>query len=172
MSPYVRDLSADLLARSGELGAELADLIMSSDIRCRDETVVPTDDLVRSCRDKIELLLVALAGVKVPQTEGSREIGRRRAAQGMPLVTTLRGYRIGGGFSWNVLVRSADHSAASREGGEQRTAGQVSNPGPESAQAAGTPSCSSASSPATPSSSPPEGTKTDPGRSTLVQPPI
>ena len=56
VSPYVRDLSAALLARSGELGAELAELIMSSDIRYRDETVVPTDDLVRSCRDNVELL--------------------------------------------------------------------------------------------------------------------
>ena len=115
VSPYVRDLSAALLARSGELGAELAELIISSDIRYRDETVVPNDDLVRSCRDNVELLFAALAGVQVPQTEGPRETGRRRAAQGMPLPATLRGYRIGGRFVWNVLLRSADHTAASRE---------------------------------------------------------
>ncbi|HEY5117214.1 MAG TPA: hypothetical protein VIJ00_16955, partial [Nakamurella sp.] len=115
VSPYVRDLSAALLARSDELGAELAELIMSSDIRYRDETVVPADDLVRSCRDNVEILFATLACVQVPQTEGPRETGRRRAGQGMPLPATLRGYRIGGRFVWNVLLRSADHTAASRE---------------------------------------------------------
>jgi hypothetical protein len=115
VSPYVRDLSAALLARSDELGAELAELIMSSDIRYRDETVVPADDLVRSCRDNVELLFATLACVQVPQTEGPRETGRRRAGQGMPLPATLRGYRIGGRFVWNVLLRCSDHTAASRE---------------------------------------------------------
>jgi sugar diacid utilization regulator len=33
----------------------------------------------------------------------------------MPLTATLRGYRIGGRFIWNVLVRSADHTTAARE---------------------------------------------------------
>ena len=88
---------------------------MSSDIRYRDETVVPTDDLVRSCRDNVELLFATLAGVQAPQTEGPRETGRRRAAQGMPLPTTLRGYRIGGRFVWNVLLRNSDQTPASRE---------------------------------------------------------
>ena len=33
----------------------------------------------------------------------------------MPLSTTLRGYRIGGRFIWNVLLRSSDDSPASRD---------------------------------------------------------
>jgi len=115
VSPYVRDLSATLLARSDELGAELADLIKATDIRYRDENVVPTEDLVRSCRDNIELLFATLAGRALPQTDGPRETGRRRAEQGMPLATTLRGYRIGGRFIWNVLLRNSDHTAASDE---------------------------------------------------------
>ena len=115
VSPYVRDLSATLMTRSDELGAELAELIKATDIRYRDDNVVPTADLVRSCRDNLELLFATLAGAPVPQTDGPRETGRRRAEQGMPLATTLRGYRIGGRFIWNVLLRNSDHTAASRE---------------------------------------------------------
>ena len=33
VSPYVRELSATLLTRSGELGAELAELIKATDSR-------------------------------------------------------------------------------------------------------------------------------------------
>lgn len=115
VNPYVRELSATLLARSDELGAELAELIKATDIRYRDENVVPTEDLVRSCRDNIELLFATLAGRELPQADGPRETGRRRAEQGMPLATTLRGYRIGGRFIWNVLLRNSDHTAASDE---------------------------------------------------------
>ena len=115
VSPYVRELSATLLARSDELGVELAELIRAVDIRYRDEHVVSTADLVRSCSDNIELIFSALAGLASPVKEGPRETGRRRAEQGMPLAVTLRGYRIGGRFVWNVLVRSSDRSAAARE---------------------------------------------------------
>jgi hypothetical protein len=115
VSPYVRDLSATLLTRSGELGAELAELIKATDIRYRDEHVVSTADLVRSCSDNIEMIFCALAGLPSPRAEGPRETGRRRAEQGMPLAVTLRGYRIGGRFVWNVLVRSSDRSAPARE---------------------------------------------------------
>ncbi len=115
VSPYVRDLSETLLTRSGELGAELAELIKATDIRYRDEHVVSTADLVRSCSDNIEMIFCALAGLPSPRAEGPRETGRRRAEQGMPLAVTLRGYRIGGRFIWNVLLRSSDDSPASRD---------------------------------------------------------
>jgi len=115
LDPSVRALCATLLTRSDELGAELADLIRRTDVRYRDESVVPADDLVRSCRNNIEMLFSALAGRAVPSTEGPWETGRRRAAQGMPLPTTLRGYRIGGRFVWNVLLRNSDSTAAARE---------------------------------------------------------
>ena len=115
VDPYVQELSTALLAKSDALGAELADLIKRTDSRYRDETVVPTADLVRSCQDNIVMLFSALAGRATPATEGPRETGRRRAEQGMPLAATLRGYRIGGRFIWNVLVRSADQDAAARE---------------------------------------------------------
>jgi len=115
VSPYVRELSATLLTRSGELGAELAELIKATDSRYRDEHVVTTEDLVRSCSDNIEMIFCALAGLPSPATEGPRETGRRRAEQGMPLAVTLRGYRIGGRFVWNVLVRHSDRSEAARD---------------------------------------------------------
>jgi PucR C-terminal helix-turn-helix domain/GGDEF-like domain len=115
VNPYVRDLSATLMTRSAELGAELAELIRATDIRYRDENVVPRTELVRSCQDNLELLFATLAGLPAPHTSGPQETGRRRAEQGIPLEMTLRGFRIGGRFIWNVLVRSADHSAASRE---------------------------------------------------------
>ena len=72
VSPYVRELSATLLAGSGELGAELAELIKSTDIRYRDEHVVPTADLVAVVQRNIELIFSALAGLPSPATEGPR----------------------------------------------------------------------------------------------------
>ena len=105
VDPYVQQLSAALVTKSDELGVELADLIKQTDSRYQDENVVPTADLVRSCQDNIEMLFSALAGRVNPVVEGPRETGRRRAVQGMPLAATLRGYRIGGRFIWNVLVR-------------------------------------------------------------------
>lgn len=115
LSPYVRGLAAGLVPRSGELGAELAELIKATDIRYGAESVVPMADLVRSCQNNIEQILGTLAGAALPQTDGPRETGRRRAEQGMPLATTLRGYRIGGRFIWNVLLRSAEHTPAAHE---------------------------------------------------------
>jgi hypothetical protein len=115
LSPYVRTLSATLLTKSEELGVELAELIKATDIRYRDENVVPAEELVRSCRDNLELLFATLAGVPAPHTYGPQETGRRRAEQGIPLEMTLRGYRIGGRFIWNVLLRNADRNAAAME---------------------------------------------------------
>jgi hypothetical protein len=40
-----------------------------------------------------------------PALHGAREVGRRRAAQGIPLEAVLRAYRLGGQVTWEALLK-------------------------------------------------------------------
>ena len=113
--PYLQALSADLLLRVEELGAELADRIRSVDPIYREGRIVTVDDLRETCRANLTLVFSRLAGHSKITTEAPALTGRRRAEQGMPLPTTLRAYRIGGRFIWEVLLRHADTSAVTQE---------------------------------------------------------
>ncbi|MQA34060.1 PucR family transcriptional regulator [Modestobacter roseus] len=44
--------------------------------------------------------------------DAAREVGRRRAVQGMPLETVLRAYRLGGQVTWEELRRAAQEADA------------------------------------------------------------
>ncbi len=113
--PHVRALSASLLLRVEELGAELADRIRSVDPVYREGRIVTVDDLQETCRANLTLVFARLAGSSEINIQAPALTGRRRAEQGMPLPTTLRAYRIGGRFIWEVLLRHADTSSVSKE---------------------------------------------------------
>lgn len=66
------------------------------------------DELRRSTRDSLEQGLLALIGGRMPERpagQGPREVGRRRAAQGIPLEAVLRAYRLGGQVTWEALLK-------------------------------------------------------------------
>ena len=93
--PHVRALSASLLLRVEELGAELADRIRSVDPVYREGRIVTVDDLQETCRANLTLVFARLAGSSEINIQAPALTGRRRAEQGMPLPTTLRAYRLG-----------------------------------------------------------------------------
>ena len=77
-------------------------------------------DLRASTRSNLEgglrSLMAAAAGTGTPHLASAREVGRRRAAQRLPLEAVLRAYRLGGQVTWESLL------AVSREGnGEHDT---------------------------------------------------
>ena len=74
--PHVQALSADLLLRVEELGAELADRIRSVDPVYREGRIVTVDDLRETCRANLTLVFSRLAG--------SSEIDRRGSGADRP----------------------------------------------------------------------------------------
>ena len=113
--PDLRALSAHLLSHVDQLGAELTERIRSADPVYRDGRIVTAEDLRETCTANLVLVFSRLAGKPPVSTEAPAQTGRRRAEQGMPLPTTLRAYRIGGRFIWDVLRRHTDTSAVSQE---------------------------------------------------------
>ena len=108
----VRAVSRDLLAKISDLSVQLADRIRAAEPLYRDEAVVPSRDLVRSCRHNLEHILSQLAGDAPPTVAPARATGRRRAEQGIPLTAILHAYRIGGHFVWESLLAGADTGVA------------------------------------------------------------
>src|SRR3712207_889810 len=45
-------------------------------------------------------------------TRGAREVGRRRAEQGIPLEAVLRAYRLGGQVTWEALLEVSRRSSS------------------------------------------------------------
>ncbi|WP_051579912.1 PucR family transcriptional regulator [Pseudonocardia acaciae] len=65
------------------------------------------DDLRATCRGNLERALTQLAGDLpdgVDGAERTKETGRKRARQGVPLETVLRAYRLGGRVLWDRLL--------------------------------------------------------------------
>ena len=76
--------------------------------RLHDLLLDSEEELRRTTRDNLEHGLLALVGVPVadrPALHDAREVGRRRAAQGIPLEAVLRAYRLGGQVTWEALLR-------------------------------------------------------------------
>ncbi|TFV71854.1 PucR family transcriptional regulator [Blastococcus sp. CT_GayMR20] len=69
------------------------------------------DELRRSTRANLErglgTLIGAASGNRVTSLRDAREVGRRRAAQGIPLEAVLRAYRLGGQMTWEALLQVA-----------------------------------------------------------------
>jgi hypothetical protein len=79
--PHVRALSASLLLRVEELGAELADRIRSVDPVYREGRIVTVDDLQETCRANLTLVFARLAGSSEINIQAPALTGRRRAEQ-------------------------------------------------------------------------------------------
>lgn len=57
----------------------------------------------------MRVLIGAASGTRTPQRD-AREVGRRRAAQGIPLEAVLRAYRLGGQVTWEALLEVSRRS--------------------------------------------------------------
>lgn len=68
---------------------------------------VERDDLWRSVHRNLEVVLLAMAEQRSPtepELAVRRELGRRRAQQGMPAEDIMRAFRIGYGVLWEILT--------------------------------------------------------------------
>lgn len=72
------------------------------------ETMVPRQDLAASVHRNLEVILLGLAERRGPRPEElvvRRELGARRAAQGLPIDALIQAYHVGYRELWAALVR-------------------------------------------------------------------
>ncbi|RBY74474.1 PucR family transcriptional regulator [Blastococcus sp. TF02-09] len=102
------DLTPLLLEQLDAMTDRMVDVLSRTEPAYRELLLDSEEELRRSMRDNLEHGLLALVGASVaerPALHGAREIGRRRAAQGIPLEAVLRAYRLGGQVTWEALLR-------------------------------------------------------------------
>jgi hypothetical protein len=104
-----------IAAVAGRVEAELDDLVERITAAIHEEIptyrtgLVPRDDLRHSVLRNIQALLVGLAERRVPRTdevEIRRELGTRRALQGLPVDAVIQAYHVGYRELWQTLVRA------------------------------------------------------------------
>lgn len=74
----------------------------------RDEDAVPPDDLRQSVERNLEMMLIGIAEHRGPTAEEvavRRELGARRAIQGVPIDALIQAYHVGYRELWQTLVR-------------------------------------------------------------------
>jgi hypothetical protein len=110
----VASLARALLHRIPEISDRLVRAIYDRDENYREHRLVPDDDLRRSCSENLHEYicgLILLPDQREAPVVVARATGRRRAAQGLPLESLLRAYRLGGAVVWEeLLVEAAGRS--------------------------------------------------------------
>jgi hypothetical protein len=114
------DLAPLLLDELDAMTDRLVDLLLRSESAYRELVGSGAAEFRGSVRANLELglasLIGAASGTGRASLAGAREVGRRRAAQGLPLEAVLRAYRLGGQVTWETLL------AVSRTGGSEHDA--------------------------------------------------
>ncbi|MGY2127039.1 PucR family transcriptional regulator [Blastococcus sp. SYSU DS0617] len=108
VSSRLVDLAPLLLEQLDAMTDRMVDVLSRTEPAYRDFIADSEEELRRSTRDNLEHGLLALVGAPVPDRpalHGAREVGRRRAAQGIPLEAVLRAYRLGGQVTWEALLK-------------------------------------------------------------------
>jgi PucR C-terminal helix-turn-helix domain len=103
-------------ARVDAMTDRMVGVLLQTEPVYRDLARYGGDELRSSTRANLERGVQALSGrprngARGGSVAGAREVGRRRAAQGIPLEAVLRAYRLGGQVTWEELL------AVSRDAG-------------------------------------------------------
>src|SRR5262245_61611524 len=69
--------------------------------------LVPPDEVRRSCLDNLRLVFGSIGHTEARESPPSREHGRRRARDGVPLTTVMEAYRVGSRFIWERVAELA-----------------------------------------------------------------
>jgi hypothetical protein len=136
------DLTPLLLEQLDAMTDRMVDVLSRTEPSYRDLLLDSEEELRRTTRDNLEHGLLALVGVPVaerPALHDAREIGRRRAAQGIPLEAVLRAYRLGGQVTWEALLRVSAQAGGRHDNVLLQVAGTVwrTNDGESAALAEG-----------------------------------
>jgi PucR C-terminal helix-turn-helix domain len=124
MQPFRPEVAARLTELAplllGELDAmtdRMIEVLQRTEPAYRDLFEQGGEEVRSSTRENLDrglrLLIGAMSGAPTDFLCGAREVGRRRAAQGIPLEAVLRAYRLGGQVTWEGLL------AASRTGNRE-----------------------------------------------------
>ncbi|MBW3658339.1 MAG: helix-turn-helix domain-containing protein [Actinobacteria bacterium] len=103
----------DIAALASSVAADLDELVDDIVERIVDEVpdygvAVPSDDLHASVLRTIDMMLVGIAENRSPRAEEisiRRELGHRRALQGLPVRQLIQAYHVGYRELWQALVR-------------------------------------------------------------------
>ncbi|RBY84570.1 CdaR family transcriptional regulator [Blastococcus sp. TF02A-30] len=111
----LRELSPLLLDQLDSMTERMVEVLVRTEPSYRELVAHSPDELRCSTRANLEGGLRTLIGTGSgrgrPAVADAREVGRRRAAQGIPLEAVLRAYRLGGQVTWEALL------TVSRQGG-------------------------------------------------------
>ena len=107
-SRSAQSLSAALLEDVDALAAGMAARVRDQESAYDDPGMVAPGEVERVCRENLELVLGELAGLHAPDPSAARDVGRRRAEQGLPIEVVLHAFRVGTRYLWEVLVDRAD----------------------------------------------------------------
>lgn len=110
------ELAPRLLERLDAATDRVVEVVLRAEPAYHDLTTLPEEEVRATLKVNAERAMRALIGALTGKGRGgarAREVGRRRAAQGIPLEAVLRAYRLGGQLTWEALL------AAAREGGDQ-----------------------------------------------------
>ncbi len=116
---------AEVAARLAELAPQLLDqldamtdrmieVLLRTEPAYQDLVAHGAEDLRASTRANLErgmhMLIGAASGGARVSLRDARNVGRRRAAQAIPLEAVLRAYRLGGQVTWEALLEVSRHS--------------------------------------------------------------
>ena len=102
------ELAPLMLDRLDAMTDRMLDVLLRTEPAYRELVTHREEDLRASTRTNLERGVRTLIGLAAPNGRGplfdARELGRRRAAQGIPLESVLRAYRLGGQVTWEALL--------------------------------------------------------------------
>lgn len=101
------ELAPVLNARLDAMTDRMVEVLLRTEPAYRQLAAFGADDLRASTRANLAMGVRALAGPRgasAGSVPGAKEVGRRRAAQGIPLEAVLRAYRLGGQVTWEELL--------------------------------------------------------------------
>jgi PucR C-terminal helix-turn-helix domain/GGDEF-like domain len=102
--PLVARLAAELIGELGSLTDQLVTTLLQTD---ESYLAVDIEDLRNSVQENLTSFVTDLASQRSPNTSSSRDTGRRRADQGVPLGSVLHAYRLGFHVIWGALADKA-----------------------------------------------------------------
>src|ERR687889_8818 len=104
------ELVPSLLDRLEEMTDRMVEILVETEPAYREAMAGNDPQMRATLRRNLEvgvrgLLSDVPAAYHQSHAEGARAVGRRRAAQGIPLEAVLRAYRLGGQVTWEALLR-------------------------------------------------------------------
>ncbi len=104
MHAAIVKLSRSALERMDTVAGQVAEEVIATEEDLGDESLVPAADIRETTYHLLRNFFLHVTEGAPPDLAAVREVGHRRAQQGVPLTAVLHGFRIGFRSAWNLLV--------------------------------------------------------------------